>query len=118
MIKERYFIAKKEVSKEVVGEFEFIKQHVIKLDNKQVIDFILDFCDLYDDPEEAYFKGIFYSWDDLHSLDVDKFIEAVEEKIKDFSEDSYGPTLSQLKKIFEFVKPCKGYQLIYKEVHE
>jgi hypothetical protein len=75
-----YFIAKKNIDSysNIQGdiEYEHITIKKIKILDEFMIDEIISLCNdkSDDDGEELYFNGINYFFDDLYSIDVDKFI--------------------------------------------
>ena len=69
-------LAKKMVDNKTEGEYQTIKYHVIEIEEDISITWIVDLFNLYDeDGDTAYFDyGICFGWDEIHSINVNKFI--------------------------------------------
>jgi hypothetical protein len=121
----KYFIAKKETERysNVLKdkEYEHVTFEVRKVYDKFIIDTILEFIEDVDngDYEEQYFQGINFSFDDLYSIDVDKFLEAItseiQEKKDDYDYTDEDKTIIDYKRLYDMLQEFKGFDLIYHE---
>ena len=114
----RYFEARKTISSKKEGEFEINKIHVIRLENKEALDYFYDVVEDNDDYESLYFDGFIMSWDDLYSVDVDKALEFIEGRIKEINEegsDYEKEFLERIESVCSWLKKYEGYDLIIKE---
>jgi len=84
--------AKKFIEKTVEGEYEIIKNHVIKVKEDIAIEEIVDRLGLYDeDGETAYFEyGLIFDFDgDLHIIEVNDFISGVIKRLDQQKDEEY-----------------------------
>lgn len=122
---ERYFEARKIISSDKKGEYEINKVHVIKLENEDLLNYFYDYVEDNDDYEGLYFEGFVMSWDDLYSVDVDKALKIIEDKISEINDEKAADQdgyeegfLEKLENYREWLKKYPGYDLIIKEKEE
>lgn len=115
----RYFEARKTLSKERDLDVETIKVSVVDIEDefifKEVENFVEDVSDY--DFEDLYYKGIFFNWDEWSGIEVDRFNEFLEDKLKDEIED-YGDESRSIdiwKKLLEELKKWEGYTFYVEE---
>lgn len=98
-------IAKKFIEKKIEGDKEIIINQIKKVDiDVDLLNSLIDFCDISDDPEEGYFTyGVAFDFDfNLYFIEVDKFIVATKIYLDDYFSDEqdekYAPLLKSLEK--------------------
>jgi hypothetical protein len=115
----KYLEARKVVETKKEGEYELNKIHVITIESKEIYDLIVEICKGYDDSEDAYYRGIYYSVDELYSIDVNKFIETLKEEIQnkkrynDYTLD--GKTIIGPKNLLSYLENYQGYVFYFME---
>lgn len=120
----KYLELRKQVNKKVEGCYEYITNHVVKIYEKELYEILIDSIEnKYDDDYEyAYDAGIVYSWDDLFSVDISKYIGALKERIQDDIEDydyeEDDKHIIDLRKLLKFLEEYKDYQLYFEEEKE
>jgi hypothetical protein len=98
--------AKKNISVRREREFEIIKNHVIPVQDidESLLQETVEYCDILDDPEEAYFKfGIAVDFDwGLAFFEVKRFVEGVKDHLEEMQDEEmaerFEPLLKSLQK--------------------
>lgn len=114
----KYLEARKKVDEKVDGEFETIKFHVKKIEHKNMQKAIVDACEEYEDYEEAHSKGIYYSWEELYSIDVNIFLEHLGERLVGLLEEDYieeDQKIIEARSVIKFLEAWKGYDIYFKD---
>lgn len=114
----KYLHASKKLDEKIEGEFQTIKFHIKDIYDLEIRNILVDFCEDYDDPEEASSLGIYFSWEDVYSVDVDIFLEHLEEQVEkdleeDFSEED--ARIVDLRRMIKFLGNWNGYYIFFKE---
>ena len=104
--------AKKFIENKKEGEYEIIKNHIIDIP-VDIFDVrnLVDDMSCFDDPDMAYVTyGVALGWecDDIYSVDINKFIEAVEGYYEDERPEDK-PEYAM--KLLEVLKKYPGYDL-------
>jgi len=84
--------AKKFIEKTIEGEYELIKNHVIEITEEIAIEDIVTSFGIHElDNEDLYdYYGVIYNEDnEIYSVDVNRFIKGIKERIKEIEEDEY-----------------------------
>lgn len=115
---ETYFEARKLIDSTKEGEYETNKIHVIKLENKKLLDYAYDIAEDNDDYEGLYWDGITFGFDDLYSINADKFLKFIEGRLREMNEegsDYEKGFIPGVRDNYNWLKKYKGYDLIIKE---
>ena len=110
--------ARKTIENKREGEYQIIKRHVIDVEDNIDIEGIADRLSLFDeDGETAYFSyGLCFNPDgEIDSIDVNKFISGVGEKLQDNENGDYWLIEKEQHELFEKqlkdLEKYKGYDI-------
>lgn len=118
---EQYLEGRKTIETRVEGEYEYQKIHLVKLEDKEIIDLIETLAELYDDDEWAYDNGFWFSWEDLIGVEADKIINAFDthlESLEDRPEDTIDGAIELAKKSKSYFENHKGYYFYFTEKND
>jgi len=106
--------AKKYVETKMIGEYQIVINHIIEIKDIELSELEYFYND-WDDPEEAYMKGIardFY--DDILWIDIDRFIDTLSEEYEQLAKEDligYEDRLKRIKKLKRKLNRYKGYNI-------
>jgi len=114
--------AKKFIEKKEEGEYEYIKTHVIEVEDitwEELEDVFMDSPE-FEDPEDAYYKGIPIDYNnEVVWLGVNQFISWIEdyiERSKDEDKEDLFHDIEKLKQLREKLEKYDGYDIYPQKV--